>query len=76
MEIDAPDPASMVRIAWHLGNRHLPVRLAGTRLSIRVDHVIADLVTHLGGTYRAIEAPFDPEAGAHASGHHHGHHDH
>ena len=40
---------SMVRIAWHLGNRHLPVQLLGERLRIRRDHVIEDMVEKLGG---------------------------
>ncbi len=72
--IDADDPAAMARIAWHLGNRHLPVQLANGRLRIRDDHVIADMVGQLGGHVTRIEAPFDPEGGAYAGGHHH--HDH
>jgi urease accessory protein len=74
LEIHAHDPGEMVRIAWHLGNRHLPVQLLGGRIRIRVDHVIEEMVRGLGGHVEAIEAPFDPEAGAYAGGHHH-HHD-
>ena len=66
--------ARLVRIAWHLGNRHLPVQLLGDRIRIRADHVIEEMVEGLGGHVDAIEAPFDPEAGAYAGGHHH-HHD-
>jgi urease accessory protein len=76
MEIDAPAPATMVRIAWHLGNRHLPVQVIGVHLRIRADHVIADMVTLIGGTWRTVTAPFDPEAGAYAGVHHHHDHDH
>ncbi len=82
VEIAAADPAAAVRIAWHLGNRHLPVQLVGRRLRIRRDHVIEAMVLRLGGRVRPIEAPFDPEGGAYAegghghSGHHHGHHRH
>ena len=81
-EISAGTAADMVRIAWHLGNRHLPVQLAGARLRIRRDHVIEAMVEGLGGRLRAIEAPFDPEGGAYADGghghhgHHHAHHEH
>lgn len=71
LEIHAPDPGTMVRIAWHLGNRHLPVQLQGDRIRIRADHVIEEMVRGLGGHVAAIEAPFDPEAGAYAGGHHH-----
>ena len=73
-EIAAADPAAAVRIAWHLGNRHLPVQLVGRRLRIRRDHVIEAMVVGLGGTVVAVEAPFDPEGGAYAGGGHgHGH---
>jgi urease accessory protein len=71
LEIHAHDPGEMVRIAWHLGNRHLPVQLLGDRIRIRADHVIEEMVQGLGGHVAAVEAPFDPEAGAYAGGHHH-----
>ena len=77
LEIHAHDDSEMMRIAWHLGNRHLPIQLQGERIRIRADHVIRDMVEGLGGHVDEIEAPFDPEAGAYAGGHqHHHHHDH
>ena len=77
LEIHAHDDGEMMRIAWHLGNRHLPIQLQGERIRIRADHVIRDMVEGLGGHVDEIEAPFDPEAGAYAGGHqHHHHHDH
>lgn len=76
MEIGAPDASALVRIAWHLGNRHLPTQLLGNRIRIREDHVIAEMVRGLGGTVTAVSAPFDPEGGAYAGGHHHHHHHH
>ena len=63
-EIEAVEPADLLRIAWHLGNRHLPLQVAGARLRIRADHVIADMVVGLGGRITRQEAPFDPETGA------------
>ena len=69
-EITAGDRAGLLRIAWHLGNRHLPLQVSGERLRIRADHVIAEMVGGLGGRITRIEAPFDPEIGAYA-GHHH-----
>jgi urease accessory protein len=74
MEIHAHDEGELVRIAWHLGNRHLPVQLLGDRIRIRTDHVIGDMVRGLGGHVEMIEAPFDPEAGAYSGGGHHHHH--
>ncbi len=80
IEIHAHDLPALVRIAWHLGNRHLPTQLLGDRLRIRHDHVIADMVAGLGGHIEAIMAPFDPEGGAYAEDasapHAHHHHDH
>ena len=66
LEIEAADPASLLRIAWHLGNRHLPLQVVGERLRIREDHVIGEMVTGLGGRTSRLEAPFDPEIGAYA----------
>ncbi len=78
MEITCSDPLHLARIAWHLGNRHLPTEIAERRLRIRADHVIADMVVGLGGKVHAIDAPFDPEGGAYggpASAHHGHRHD-
>src|SRR5712691_6766969 len=61
IEIETADRASLLRIAWHLGNRHLPLQVAGERLRIRGDHVIAGMVSGLGGRITRCEAPFDPE---------------
>lgn len=76
-EIGASEAAALVRIAWHLGNRHLPTQLLPGALRIRRDHVIEEMVRGLGGTVKAVDAPFDPEGGAYghgaASGHRHAH---
>ena len=80
VEIRGTDPHHLVRVAWHLGNRHLPTQIVGKGLRIRRDHVIEDMVKGLGARVVVIEAPFDPEGGAYAGGGHaaHGHdqHDH
>ena len=75
LDIHAHDRGTLTRIAWHLGNRHLPVQIVGDHLRIRADHVIADMIAGLGGHAEPIDAPFDPEAGAYAGGPHHHHHD-
>ncbi len=75
MEIHAHEDGELIRIAWHLGNRHLPVQLLCDRIRIRADHVIGDMVEGLGGHVDLIDAPFDPESGAYAAGGHHHHHD-
>lgn len=68
VEITA-DPELLIRLAWHLGNRHLDVSFHGSTLRIRADHVIEAMVVGLGGTVRHVTASFDPESGAYAHGH-------
>jgi urease accessory protein len=76
-EISAESADHLLQLAWHLGNRHLPVQIARGKLRIRRDHVIEAMVTGLGGKVRPIEAAFDPEGGAYlAARHAHGHGDH
>ena len=70
-EIRCSAPGGLTRIAWHLGNRHLPVMLALDHIRIRRDHVIEEMVVGLGGTVTPLRAPFDPERGAYAGGHKH-----
>ena len=72
-EIAARTPLALVQLAWHLGNRHTDVQIAGNRLRIRRDHVLEEMVVGLGASVTSIEAPFDPESGAPAHGHDHGH---
>jgi urease accessory protein len=71
LEIRGADPLHLVRVAWHLGNRHLPTQIMPKGLRIRRDHVIEAMVEGLGARIIEIEAPFDPEGGAYASSHAH-----
>ena len=67
IEIAAETPGDLLRIAWHIGNRHLPLQVAETgALRLRADHVIAAMVEGLGGRILWRDAPFDPEIGAYA----------
>jgi urease accessory protein len=83
--IAAPEPvleiragsASLPQLAYHLGNRHLPVEIRPDVLVIRSDAVIAEMVRVLGGHATAAMRPFTPEGGAYGGGHGHGEdHDH
>src|SRR5918998_153757 len=85
VEVTAETPERLARLAWHLGNRHLPTRIEAGRLLIRDDHVIVDMLRGLGATVRQVSEPFDPEGGAygehnrqtsHPHGHGHDHHHH
>jgi urease accessory protein len=70
IEIRGSDPQHLVRVAWHLGNRHLPTQITARGLRIRRDHVIEAMVKGLGARVIEIESPFDPEGGAYAGGGH------
>jgi len=70
LEIRAASAAELARLAWHIGNRHIDVQVAGDRLRIRRDHVIEDMLRGLGAQVTPIEAPFEPEGGAYAHHHH------
>src|SRR5262245_25844982 len=64
MDSAASTPLGLIRLAWHLGNRHTDVQVVGDRLRIRHDHVLKDMVCGLGAAIAQVEAPFDPEGGA------------
>jgi urease accessory protein len=70
VEIRGADPHHLIRVAWHLGNRHLPTQIMPKGLRIRRDHVIEAMVKGLGARVIEIEAPFDPEGGAYAGAAH------
>lgn len=77
MEVKAADRHHLLRLAWHIGNRHLPAQILEDAILLRPDHVIADMLRGLGATVVKVERPFQPEGGAYDHGHGHDHgHDH
>ena len=81
IEARAADLPALARLAWHLGDRHVPVQILEKRLRLRRDPAIEELLAALGARVIAIEAPFEPEGGAyeaqpHDHGHDHAHHHH
>ena len=70
VEVSAKAPTDLVRLAWHIGNRHTDIQFTGKSFRIRRDHVLEDMLKGLGASVTEIEAPFDPEPAAP-----HGHHD-
>ncbi len=67
MEVKA---SNLTAIAWHIGNRHLEAQIEANRILVRRDHVIADMLRHLGAEINDVREPFAPEHGAY---HGHGH---
>jgi urease accessory protein len=66
LEVTAASAGLLLRLAWHIGNRHLPAQLEGERILIRDDAVIAAMLAGLGARLRRLSAPFAPERGAYA----------
>jgi urease accessory protein len=82
LEVRGADTPALLRLAWHIGNRHLTAQVENSRILIRRDRVIAEMLRGLGATVAEVIEPFDPEGGAyggahtahdHGDGHHHGH---
>lgn len=63
-EIVAPTPGALLRLAWHLGNRHTACEITAEALYIAPDHVIAEMIRALGGKIRETRRIFEPEGGA------------
>lgn len=81
VQIRHEDPHQFMRIAWHLGNRHLPTEIQNDVLRIRPDHVIETMLRGFGANLQTVRACFQPEGGAYGgqgdhrgAGHAH-HHD-
>jgi urease accessory protein len=64
VEVTAADAATLIRLAWHIGNRHLTAQLEADRIVIRDDPVITRMLLGLGATVSPIQAAFAPESGA------------
>lgn len=67
VEVTAPDSGTLIRLAWHIGNRHLSAQLEPQRILIRQDAVIENMLVGLGANIRHVLAAFTPEAGAYDS---------
>ncbi len=76
VEVRAREAVQLARIAWHLGNRHLPAEIGDGVINIRPDHVIEAMLLRLGAHVRHANAPFQPEGGAYAGERPHGEHHH
>jgi urease accessory protein len=84
LEVTAASPHRLLRIAWHVGNRHTPAEITPDAIYIADDHVLAEMVRGLGASVASVTRPFNPEGGAygghgaaHGAGHGHGQgHDH
>jgi urease accessory protein len=70
LHVECDSAHALARAAYHLGNRHVAVEIGDGYLRIAADHVLERMLAGLGARVTAVEAPFEPEAGAYA-GHTH-----
>ncbi len=73
LEIRAETPLRLLRIAWHIGNRHTPAEITPQAIYIEEDHVLAEMVRGQGCSVARVSRPFRPERGAYDHGHAHAH---
>jgi urease accessory protein len=67
IEIQGRSANEMLRIAWHIGNRHTELQIVGDCVRIRRDHVLEAMLAQMGASLAPIDAPFDPEAVPHTA---------
>ncbi len=72
MKVEAPSSFDLLKAAYHLGNRHVPLMLTPTALYFEPDHVLAEMIIGLGLTVYETMHPFEPESGAYTQ-HQHDH---
>jgi urease accessory protein len=75
LEVKAENPLRLLKVAYHVGNRHTPAEVTADAIYIEDDHVLAEMVRGLGCTASPVMRAFQPERGAyeHDCGHDHGH---
>ena len=80
-EVCSDDSLLLTKVAYHLGNRHVPLQIKAGSLSYQHDHVLDAMVEGLGIKVQCVKKPFQPENGAyhehsthnHSHGHNHSH---
>ena len=68
-DIRGRDKEHLMRLCWHLGNRHLKTQIEDGRVLILRDHVIRDMLQGLGAKVTDVTEPFHPEEGAYSHSH-------
>ena len=77
VEVTTANPLRLMKVAWHLGNRHVPAEITESAVYFVDDHVLTEMVRGLGAAVAKVKRPFRPEKGAYEAAEAHGHaHDH
>lgn len=77
LHVECASATELARVAYRLGDRHVPVQLGEGFLRVGADSALEEMLKALGAKVRRVQAPFEPgeqgSAGAHGHGHDHGH---
>lgn len=76
VEVTTANPLRLMKVAWHLGNRHVPAEVTETAIYFVDDHVLTEMVRGLGAAVARVTRPFRPEKGAYEAAEAHGGHEH
>jgi urease accessory protein len=82
IEARIPDPVALARLAWRLGDRHVPVQILANRVRLRRNPEVEAMLADIAAKLTPLSAPFEPDVRAsdhahdHHDGHGHDHHDH
>jgi urease accessory protein len=71
VQVECTTAYELARVAYHLGNRHVPLQVGDGFLRLGENHVLEDLLRRLGAKLTVIDAPFEPESGAYSGTHSH-----
>jgi len=74
VHVECATSSELARVAYHLGNRHVPVQIGDGFLRFGENHVLEEMLCGLGAKLTIVEAPFEPESGAYAGTHSHDDH--
>ncbi|QRG05266.1 urease accessory protein UreE [Xanthobacter dioxanivorans] len=76
VEVTTVNPLRLMKVAWHLGNRHVPAEITESAVYFVDDHVLTEMVRGLGAAVTKVVRPFRPEKGAYEAAEAHGGHGH
>jgi len=74
VQVECATASELARVAYHLGNRHVPLQIGDGFLRLGKNHVLEDLLCRLGAKLTIIDAPFEPEPGAYSGAQSHDDH--
>lgn len=69
LKIVTPNYLTLLRVAYHLGNRHVPIEITPEYIYLKPDPVLVEMLSYLGVEIIEEIMPFQPESGAYVQHH-------